>query len=71
MLSLFITQKNVNPSFIDGRSNFSKMAVRDCSISDTHGEDIRLQKESIVNAFDKKVNKKITPTDPTKIGDSL
>ena len=47
------------------------MAVRDCSISDTHGEDIRLQKESIVTAFDKKVNKRITPTDPTKIGDSL
>ena len=43
----------------------------DCSISVTHGEDIRLQKGSTVNAFYKKVNKKITPTDPTKIGDSL
>ena len=66
-----ISLKNFNSSFIDGRTNFWKTAAKNHCISDMHDETIRLQEESIVNTFEKKVKKNLTPTGHKKIEDSF
>ena len=63
--------KNYNPSFVNGSTNFGKSAVKDHANTMMHSEAVKLDKIEKAKEVGEKYVTKLTPTGPTKIGESF
>ena len=62
--------KNYNPSFVNGSTNFGISAVKDHANTMMHSEAVKLDKIEKAKEVGEKYVTKLTPTGPTKIGES-
>ena len=63
--------RNYNPSFVNGSSNFCKSEVKDHANTMIHSEAVKLDKIEKAKEVGEKYVTKLTPTGPTKIGESF
>ena len=63
--------KNYNPSFVNGSTNFRERAVKDHANTMMHSEAVKLDKIEKAKEVEVKYVTKLTPTGPTKIGESF
>ena len=63
--------KNYNPSFVNGSTNFGISAVKDHANTMMHSEAVKLDKIEKAKEVGEKYVTKLTPTGPTKIGESF
>ena len=63
--------KNYNPSFVNGSTNFRKSAVKDYANTMMHSEAEKFDKIEKAKEVGEKYVTKLTPTGPTKIGESF
>ena len=63
--------KNYNPSFVNASTNFHKSAVKDHANTMMHSEAVKLDKTEKAKEVEEKYVTKLTPTGPTKIGESF
>ena len=63
--------KNYNPSFVKGSTNFRERAVKDHANTMMHSEAVKLNKIEKAKEVEVKYVTKLTPTGPTKIGESF
>ena len=63
--------KNYNPIFVNSSTNFHKSAVKDHANTMMHSEAVKLDKIEKAKEVGEKYVTKLTPTGPTKIGESF
>ena len=63
--------KNYKPSFVNGSTNFRKSAVKDHANAMMHSMEVKLDKIEKAKEVGEKYVTNLTPTGPTKIGESF
>ena len=63
--------KNYNPSFVNGRTNFCKTPVKDHANTMMHSKAAKSDKIEKAKEVGEKYVTKLTPTGPSKIGESF